>query len=94
MHYNILDVICFYWIWGCTTYNVRQQEMIGRAEFAKTEQNRRILIEEAAAILEAEKLNAQAEVERAKKLQKPLKLRMVRFLKSTFNIYGLDRKRI
>ena len=40
--------------------------MSGRAEFAKAEQNRRILIEEAAANLEAEKLNAQAEVERAK----------------------------
>ncbi|MCU0401367.1 MAG: hypothetical protein MUE75_10225 [Algoriphagus sp.] len=53
-------------LWGCPTYNVWQQEMSGRAEFAKAEQNRRILIEEAAANLEAEKLNAQAEVERAK----------------------------
>jgi hypothetical protein len=47
-------------------YNVWQQEMSGRAEFAKAEQNRRIKIEEAKANLEAEKLNAQAEVERAK----------------------------
>lgn len=53
-------------LWGCPTYNVWQQEMSGRAEFAKAEQNRRILIEEAAANLEAEKLNAQAEVARAK----------------------------
>ncbi|TDQ18956.1 hypothetical protein DFQ04_0767 [Algoriphagus boseongensis] len=53
-------------LWGCPTYNVWQQEMSGRAEFAKAEQNRRILIEEAAANLEAEKLNAQAEVERAR----------------------------
>lgn len=47
-------------------YNVWQQEMSGRAEFAKAEQNRKIRIEEAKANLEAEKLNAQAEIERAK----------------------------
>lgn len=40
--------------------------MSGKAEFAKAEQNRRIKIEEAKANLEAEKLNAQAEIERAK----------------------------
>ena len=42
------------------------QEMEGKAEFAKAEQNRKIKIEEAKANLEAEKLNAQAEIERAK----------------------------
>ncbi len=47
-------------------YNVWKQEMEGKAEFAKAEQNRRIKIEEAKANLEAEKLNAQAEIERAK----------------------------
>ena len=47
-------------------YNVCSQEMEGKAEFAKAEQNRKIKIEEAKANLEAEKLNAQAEVERAK----------------------------
>ena len=47
-------------------YNVWQQEMAGKAEFAKAEQNRKNKIEEARANLEAEKLNAQAEIERAK----------------------------
>ena len=47
-------------------YHVWSQEMEGKAEFAKAEQNRKIKIEEARANLEAEKLNAQAEVERAK----------------------------
>ena len=47
-------------------YNVWKQEMRGKAEFAQAEQNRRIKIEEAKDNLEAEKLNAQAEVERAK----------------------------
>ena len=49
-----------------TKYNVWSQEMAGKAEFAKAEQNRKIKIEEAKANLEAEKLNAQAEIERAK----------------------------
>lgn len=53
-------------MWGCPNYDVWQQEMAGKAEFAKAEQNRQIKIEEAKANLEAEKLNAQAEVERAK----------------------------
>lgn len=53
-------------LWGYPEYRVWSQEMEGKAEFAKAEQNRRIKIEEAKANLEAEKLNAQAEVERAK----------------------------
>lgn len=52
--------------WLGPTYNVWRQEMRGKAEFAQAEQNRRIKIEEAKANLEAEKLNAQAEIERAK----------------------------
>jgi len=47
-------------------YNVWKQEQAGKAELAKAEQNRRIMVEEARANLEAEKLNAQAEIERAK----------------------------
>lgn len=53
-------------MFGLPMYNVWQQEMAGKAEMAKAEQNRRILVEEAKARLEAEKLNAQAEIERAK----------------------------
>ena len=59
---------------GCPYYNVWQQEMSGRAEFAKAEQNRNILIKEAEANLEAEKLNAQAEVERAKGAAEAIKI--------------------
>ena len=55
-------------------YKVWQQEMSGRAEFAKAEQNRKIKIEEARANLEAEKLNAQAEVERAKGMAEAIKI--------------------
>ena len=53
-------------MFGMPVYRVWAQEMSGRAEYAKAEQNRKIKIEEAKANLEAEKLNAQAEVERAK----------------------------
>lgn len=62
----IVAVIIAICMVGCPSYNVWQQEMSGKAEFAKAEQNRRIKIEEAKANLEAEKLNAQAEIERAK----------------------------
>ena len=55
-------------------YNVWQQEMSGKAEFAKAEQNRKIKIEEAKANLEAEKLNAQAEIERAKGAAEAIKI--------------------
>lgn len=59
-------IVVFGGMYGCPRYNVWQQEMVGKAEFAKAEQNRRIKIEEAKANLEAEKLNAEAEIVRAK----------------------------
>lgn len=59
---------------GIPKYNVWQQEMVGKSEFAKAEQNRRIKIEEAKANLEAEKLNAQAEIERAKGAAEAIKI--------------------
>lgn len=61
-------------MWGIPTYQVWQQEMAGKAEMAKAEQNRKILIEEAKARLEAEKLNAQAEIERAKGMAEAMKI--------------------
>ncbi len=60
--------------WAYPMYRVWSQEMAGKAEFAKAEQNRRIRIEEAKANLEAEKLNAQAEVERAKGASKAIQI--------------------
>lgn len=59
---------------GCPYYQVWQQEMSGKAEYAKAEQNRKIKIEEAKANLEAEKLNAQAEIERAKGAAKAIEI--------------------
>ena len=67
-------IVVFGGMYGCPSYKVWQQEMSGKAEFAKAEQNRRIKIEEAKANLEAEKLNAQAEVERAKGAAEAIKI--------------------
>ncbi|MFK8295226.1 hypothetical protein ACI760_03425 [Capnocytophaga canimorsus] len=61
-------------MFGLPIYNVWQQEMAGKAEMAKAEQNRKILIEEAKARLEAEKLNAQAEIERARGMAEAMKI--------------------
>lgn len=73
-------------MFGLPVYNVWQQEMAGKAEMAKAEQNRKILIEEAKARLEAEKLNAQAEVERARGMAEAMKLENGT-LNSTYNQY-------
>jgi len=53
-------------MFGLPKYNVWSSELQGKAELVRAEQNRQIKIEEAKANLEAEKLNALAEIERAK----------------------------
>jgi regulator of protease activity HflC (stomatin/prohibitin superfamily) len=73
-------------MWGLPRYNVWQQEMAGKAEMAKAEQNRRILVEEAKARLEAEKLNAEAEIERAKGMAAAMKVENGT-LSATYNQY-------
>lgn len=59
---------------GLPRYKVWSQEMKGKAELARAEQNRQIKIEEAKANLEAEKLNALAEIERAKGAAEAIKI--------------------
>ena len=78
---GIIAIIAFFifgGVGGCMyvgpRYSVWQQEMEGKAEYAKAEQNRRIKVEEAKANLEAEKLNAQAEIERAKGAAEAIKI--------------------
>ena len=51
---------------GMPRYSVWQQEMSGRAELAKAEQNRQIKIQEAKALKESAEYQAQAEITRAK----------------------------
>lgn len=52
--------------WAFPTYNVWVQEMNGKAQLAEAEFSKQVQIEEARANLDSQKLNAQAEVERAK----------------------------
>ena len=73
-------------MFGIPKYNVWQQEMDGKAEMARAEQNRMILVEEAKAKLEAEKLNAQAEIERAKGMAEAMEIENGK-LTSTYNQY-------
>lgn len=52
--------------WAQPHYSVWQQGMAGQAELKRAEQNRQIAVQEAQAKLESAKLEALAEVERAK----------------------------
>lgn len=70
----VLILIAVFSLFAEPYYKVWSQEMEGKAEFAKAEQNRKIKIEEAKANLEAEKLNAQAEIERAKGAAKAIEI--------------------
>lgn len=82
----IAVVIILALMFGLPKYNVWQQEMAGKAEMAKAEQNRKILVEEAKARLEAEKLNAQAEIERARGMAEAMKVENGT-LNETYNQY-------
>lgn len=73
-------------MFGLPVYKVWQQEMEGKAEMAKAEQNRKILIEEARARFESEKLNAQAEIERAKGMAEAMRIENGS-LNETYNQY-------
>lgn len=52
--------------WGIPKYNVYSKTLKGEAALKQAEWDRQIQIKEAEANLEAEKLNAQSEIERAK----------------------------
>ena len=60
--------------WFFPTYSVWQQELSGKALFAEAQWSRQIAIEEAEANLESEKLNALAEVERAKGMAQAIEI--------------------
>lgn len=53
-------------LWGIPQYKVYSQKLEGEAILAQAESERKVIIETAKAKLEASKLDAQAEVERAK----------------------------
>jgi regulator of protease activity HflC (stomatin/prohibitin superfamily) len=57
-------------MFGMPMYNVWQQEMTGKAEFSRAEQNRRIKVEEAKAEKESASFRAEAEIIRAQGVAK------------------------
>ena len=60
-------VLMFVWSIGVSPiYNVWRRELNGKAELAEAQWSRKIKVEEAEANLASQKLNAQAEIERAK----------------------------
>lgn len=66
----VIGGLVFGGVGGCMyvapKYNVYSQKMDGEAELAKADSNRQIKVREAQALLDASKLTAAAEVERAK----------------------------
>jgi regulator of protease activity HflC (stomatin/prohibitin superfamily) len=63
-------VVILVLMFGMPMYNVWQQEMTGRAEFSRAEQNRRIRVEEARAEKESAVFRADAEIIRAEGVAK------------------------
>lgn len=71
-----LSVVIFVGLlmWGLPSYNVWAREMGGRAQLSEAEWSKKVQVEEAIANLESEKLNALAEVERAKGAAEAIKI--------------------
>ena len=61
-------------MWIIPKYNVWNKELKGEAQLKESKYSKQVLIEEAKAKLEAEKLNAEAEVERAKGMSKAMEI--------------------
>jgi regulator of protease activity HflC (stomatin/prohibitin superfamily) len=62
--------VIFGLMFGMPMYNVWQQEMTGKAEFSRAEQNRKIKVEEAKAEKESASFRAEAEIIRAEGVAK------------------------
>lgn len=61
-------------MWVIPQYGVWTKELNGKAQLKEAEYSKQILIEEAKANLEAEKLNAEAEIERAKGMAEAMEI--------------------
>lgn len=67
----VLVALC---MWVSPKYSVWSKGLKGEASLREAEYSKKILIEEAKANLEAEKLNAEAEIERAKGMAKAMEI--------------------
>lgn len=73
-------------MWALPQYSVWQQGLSGKAALKKAEETKLVLIEDAKARLEAAKLDAAAEVERAKGMAEAMKIENGQ-LTTTYNQY-------
>lgn len=64
--FAILVLLTIAFMWGCPTYNVWEQGKVGEASLHRAEQDRQIAVQEAQAKMEAAKMLANAEIERAR----------------------------
>ena len=71
--HDVLIIIVAAWL--APRYYVYVSRVIGRANMIRSEQNNEILIEGAKARLEAEKLNHQSEIERAKGIKESMSVK-------------------
>ena len=71
---TIIGVIVGLLMWIIPKYSVWSKGLKGEAQLREAEYSKQVLIEEAKANLEAEKLNAQAEVERAKGMAEAMEI--------------------
>lgn len=73
---TILAFIIFIGLWMAfmPKYRIWSREQAGRAELAEAEWSKKIQVEQAKANLEAEILNAQSEIERAKGMAEAIKI--------------------
>lgn len=79
---TVISVVCFIVIAGlialgmagCPRYRVWQKGLAGKAELQKQEYAKQVLVEQARAELEAAKLLAQAEVERARGIAESMEI--------------------
>ncbi len=69
---GVVVILCL--MFGMPMYNVWQQEMTGKAEFSRAEQNRKIKVEEARAEKESASFRAEAEIIRAEGVAKANKI--------------------
>ena len=75
----IIGIIAFigliaFAMWVLPQYRLWNQEMRGRAELARAEWSKQVIAVEAAAVLEAERMNAQAEVVRARGMAEAMEI--------------------
>ena len=71
---TFISIIIGLLMWIIPQYSVWSKGLKGEAQLREAEYSKQVLIEEAKANLEAEKLNAQAEVERAKGMAEAMEI--------------------